>query len=351
MNNTDKIDVLPKYSYILCLLVVLLHVSIPRYFDYSGNALNDACHYFLTVVMPQVTDIAVPSFFVLSAFLFYRNFDLSKTKKKWKSRVKTLVVPYLIWNSIAVATEMLMMSIPTVAKMAAYQSNPFTASNIVAGILFSKFSLLWFILALIIYSFLCPLIFMLVRNRTMGILTIIAAICLYCFGYLNYGMPFHSYFEPQSICYYLTGAYIGCHYKVFFNKKVGRLQALLALVLLTLIICMECTTYIFAGVDVVVLMVKSLLFWYVFAGVSDKVKYKSWFTLTFIIYATQLTVNRVATSFLRLVTVRFLPDFITMELWLYIIAFIIIMSVCIIIGTLLRDKAPMTYGLLTGNRK
>lgn len=42
--------------------------------------------------------IAVPGFFIVSAYLFYRNFSMDKLYNKWKSRLKTVAVPYLLWN-------------------------------------------------------------------------------------------------------------------------------------------------------------------------------------------------------------------------------------------------------------
>ena len=54
---------------------------------------------FFSSVLPT---IAVPLFFFISGFLFFYKVDFSKVvyKKKLKSRSKTLLVPYLIWNFI-----------------------------------------------------------------------------------------------------------------------------------------------------------------------------------------------------------------------------------------------------------
>lgn len=52
-----------------------------------------------------LTHIAVPAFFVISGFLFFRNWqrwDKQLYLKKMKSRFRTLAVPYLCWNGIAV---------------------------------------------------------------------------------------------------------------------------------------------------------------------------------------------------------------------------------------------------------
>ena len=38
---------------------------------------------------------AVPGFFMLSAYLFFRSFSWEKLPAKWKSRVRSVAVPYL----------------------------------------------------------------------------------------------------------------------------------------------------------------------------------------------------------------------------------------------------------------
>ena len=45
-----------------------------------------------------IGQIAVPGFFLLSSYLFFRNFSREKLPGKWKSRFFSVVVPYVTWN-------------------------------------------------------------------------------------------------------------------------------------------------------------------------------------------------------------------------------------------------------------
>lgn len=48
-----------------------------------------------------LTHIAVPTFYLISGFLFFNNFNKwswSTYKRKIKSRIKTLFIPYILWN-------------------------------------------------------------------------------------------------------------------------------------------------------------------------------------------------------------------------------------------------------------
>ena len=70
---------------------------------FSGGArdgiwsLADRIENFVSVGLGQ---IAVPGFFLLSSYLFFRNFSWDKLVGKWKSRVFSVLIPYVVWNLI-----------------------------------------------------------------------------------------------------------------------------------------------------------------------------------------------------------------------------------------------------------
>lgn len=88
----------------LIILVVFVHIGVEGYSNYDKNA------DFLTVIgffsyicdiVSFIANCAVPSFFLISGYLFFRNidrFDFVIFLRKYKSRIKTLLVPYLFWN-------------------------------------------------------------------------------------------------------------------------------------------------------------------------------------------------------------------------------------------------------------
>ena len=45
--KTDRLTILPVYSIILCMMVVLIHNHIPHYYEYGNNPVNNSIHYFL----------------------------------------------------------------------------------------------------------------------------------------------------------------------------------------------------------------------------------------------------------------------------------------------------------------
>lgn len=90
----------------LAIMVVAIHsfVSIDGwcYSDIAAQGVGSNVAYFYMAVFSHVLcHVAVPIFFVISGFLFFSNFgkgELTIWKKKFLGRIKTLLIPYLIWN-------------------------------------------------------------------------------------------------------------------------------------------------------------------------------------------------------------------------------------------------------------
>lgn len=89
--------------------VVLIH-SFGAPFDYEAldflNLSEIDCYNLLRVSISKVlTHVCVPTFYFISGYLFFKGletWDVESYKQKLKRRVKTLLVPFLIWNTISI---------------------------------------------------------------------------------------------------------------------------------------------------------------------------------------------------------------------------------------------------------
>ena len=128
-------------QFALSILIVYQHTS----WRYNGSLLAlSQIHGFLF----YLTQTAVPLFFMISGYLFYRTFKIEKAVDKLKSRIKTLVVPYLIWNVIYAVGMILL-------KHFGFVNSVHIENNwkLLLQILNSDFSPLWFVKYLIVFSF------------------------------------------------------------------------------------------------------------------------------------------------------------------------------------------------------
>lgn len=97
---------LPSYTLFLSVLVIFVHSThfslaslqaVPHSGFFSTSFLIKI-EFFFSEFLGQV---AVPGFFFLSGFLFFRGLDDVKSwGRKLKSRVFSYVLPYLLWNSV-----------------------------------------------------------------------------------------------------------------------------------------------------------------------------------------------------------------------------------------------------------
>lgn len=91
----------------LALAVVFIHSAYcPEYEapDFSRLGGMDFFNLLRLCVSRVIAQIAVPGFFLISGFLYFRKverFTKDVWKRKTKSRLYTLVVPYLLWNVVA----------------------------------------------------------------------------------------------------------------------------------------------------------------------------------------------------------------------------------------------------------
>lgn len=83
-------------NFYLAVMVVMLHCAY-KDFDYSNHKFLEICTNAICIIAAM----AVPSFFFLSGFLFYKSVNkISDTIVKIRKRIKTLIIPYVLWNSI-----------------------------------------------------------------------------------------------------------------------------------------------------------------------------------------------------------------------------------------------------------
>lgn len=169
--SSDKNRKIIQYSFMLAVLIVCLHCVhiIDPHFQNPSTGFGFAIHWFFSVLFYHITNLAVPSFFFLSAFLFFRNYTPNKTYAKLKSRVKSLLVPYIIWNVVSVLWLVLVYSLPFAKQFMSSEAIILTPYNVlVDGIILSRYNLLWFVGTLMLLHLLCPLFYKVYRHRVGG---------------------------------------------------------------------------------------------------------------------------------------------------------------------------------------
>ena len=85
------------FNFICCLLVIWNHAGNADLF-FGTEAAAHPLYRFEYQIMPALIRVNIPCFMMISGYLFFRDFTWEKLSGKWKRRIKTLLIPYLLWN-------------------------------------------------------------------------------------------------------------------------------------------------------------------------------------------------------------------------------------------------------------
>lgn len=209
----------------LIVLVVFIHVGYGNGVEIENfPAANMICENF---VQRGVAAVAVPLFFFISGFLyFYRTeWGVPAYKRKTLKRVRTLVVPFLVWTA------------PTLAYMLLVYKLGLTRSTLCAenhslwdwvvdifglklaegnsSIAFPLYVPFWFLRDLFVVGLLSPLWHFLLKRA--GIATLFALGALW-FAYQGNQIPGLS---TQAIFFFCAGAYFAIHERDFTEDFSG----------------------------------------------------------------------------------------------------------------------------------
>lgn len=110
--------------------------------------------------------IAVPGFFMISGYLFYRDFRWEMLGVKWQRRIKSVLAPFILWNFIYYLGYVIGSRLPGVAAVVGKGVVPFTLSATVDSVLHYTYNyVFWYLYQLILLICLAPALYPVIKNR------------------------------------------------------------------------------------------------------------------------------------------------------------------------------------------
>ena len=198
----------------LTFVIVMLH-SKPL----NRIGINNEGDYALIHAVVVFAQIGVPMFFFISAMLFYKSLSsMSKIKDKLMTRIRSLVIPYILWNIILVAIYCTMTHISFIASMMNMPPVPSDIAGIMLSIINSKYTVLWFVKDLIVFCLISPVFYVMLKSK----IIMVVSICGLVFLNMSYSMEYESIWHWLPV--YLLGAYVGYNklYKITPSEKYQR---------------------------------------------------------------------------------------------------------------------------------
>lgn len=315
-------------------LIVVLHALPPLRYGYPLDR-TMPLYYLLSIVC----QFGVPMFFFLSGYLFYSRCDsFVCVREKLIRRIKTLLVPYLLWNALFVFLFFIMTRVDAVNGVMNMGKVINSARDVVVGVFDARFTPLWFVKILIYYTLLAPILFFcLNRKMLFAVLLfgsmVIAMLCS-CEKYDNILL---------WLPVYLSGCSVG-----FYKPEIPK-RPLLVATLCGALVCLIPLIY-FGLISLTPLrLVGSIAIWFLVdwlwkSQIEEHFVVRKWMTYTFFIYCTHYFVLNILQ---KLSLLAFGAGSTAMFLTFIITSFAAIALLVLVARALSNYKV---YRLLTGGR-
>lgn len=342
--NRTKITAI---SFISIVLVVMIH----SYYNEGENyPLTRSLQVFSGT--NGLASVAVPMFFTISGFLFFNGVKRIKDCfEKQKKRVRTVLLPYLIWNVVFVLWYTVLENIPAISDF--INSNIYGTLKDLSfletiGYLYINPSAfhLWFLRNLIIFIILSPILFVLIKYFPWPAIAVIIV-----------ASPI---IKLVGLQFFVIGGIIACHYNLeqissVLNRYVCCFCVIIYLYnsfLQTRIIDSPILTsgLLYYYFYIIACYSGMVVLWRGYDFVCNKfkiiVKPMNIFSFTFFIYL----FHEPTFNIIKKLTVRLVGISDVALCVLYLLNIILIILVSYAAGRTFKRCAPRIYAILTGGR-
>ena len=244
---------LTNLSWICAVLVVIIHAgtyaaNLPGAELQTVYGMNYAT--FLQLFFTEgICRVAVPLFFLISGYLYYRNYQpgVKWHTDKMQKRLRSNGIPYLFWSLAVIAVFFVAQLIPATKPYFSSESRDFTRFtlwNWLDAILINPMnSPLWFLRDLLILSMISPaLTFLLKRLRWIwaGSLFILWIVCV--------NVPLYV-IRWESLLFFNAGALLALHCKERCEQRLSLPKPVLFGILFAWIALVVAKTFYLCGLD------------------------------------------------------------------------------------------------------
>ena len=328
-------------SFICCLLVIWNH---------SGNA-----ELFLPGTGPEtwlyqaeytwayaLVRLDIPFFMMISGYLFFRNMSWEALPGKWHRRLHSLLIPYLLWNLIYYAAEILASYVPGLNRLLGkYYLKPDLIRALKAALFFTANPVFWFMFQLILLVLLAPVLWLFLKRPLTAVLFAAFLAVLWWFW------PPVPVLNTDDLIYYFAGACWAVHGKAMAERPWSRRRALIGAGILlagALIYQIHLRTFLPQPLELYL----TILPWGFWLLLDERriPEPKSWMKETFFIYATHFY----AVRFLgKTLSIPFRGSAITGFL-LYLVMPVPVVFLCHTAAKILGIISPRALRILNGGR-
>ncbi len=347
----------------MAVVILLLHSSFEHEII-EGNSIfigwsAPFYHHLDYTFVQNICNIAVPLFFLISGFLFFKEGELSLDlyKAKLKKRIKSLLIPYLIWNVIIC---LIYLGVQNMVPSMNSGRNKLILDYGLHDFLMMFWSMryikeggmngpmdtpLWFIRDLMVMMLLSPLFFLFIKKVKIYFPALF--LLLYVSG-LWFGVPGVS---SVALAFYTMGAFFAIsHYNfaMFANTNIKLFTISYFLLLISVVIMKDNGMEIsWINNSLVVIGVFASIGWAVWLSVNQSLKISTFLTgSTFFVFASHCEILKV---FIRLSSRVGIQSDLYYCL-MYFVCPLLTLNFVLLIYRYLLKYMPSVAGILSGGR-
>lgn len=290
-----------------------------------------------------VTHNAVKIFWMLSALLFYRNYSKVNMVAKYKSRAKSLIVPYFSWNVISMCLFGIIGVVPLLAnQLNTLEPFTFTLNNVVLGLFHHKYNMIfWFIFELIILVGLSPVIYLCLKNKIVGLI---------CIGLFYIFSPYIFVSDTiirggMSWIFYLIAAYFGIHW---FKYSTLRTTSSISYLCILLVIVLNFLQIRFHDIRLLSDVLTLLSCFFIWIGSNAFLTiFRNWMIgISMFIFAIHFNIDMIVSK----LVIKLIPDFAESLSISFLVAWSLTLLLSIAIALLCKKYFGKLYVVLNGGR-
>ncbi len=344
-------------SLLAMLMVVYVHAYTFEEHSYLGVLYSEKSYnsFIQDFISQGVTRVAVPIFFIISGFLFFVNYSFNSATilSKYKKRVRSLLLPYLLWSGLGIVAFYIFQLLP--------QVRPFFGDHLIdtksTAELLDIFLLnpipyqLWFIKDLLVLTLISPLVWLMVKHLREAFLLVLFAAWL---------VDLQTFiFTPESVLYFSMGCYLSIKQKLLITTPHPKQTAITLFTWLGLILFKTELNYLSLSDELTSMLVHKAA---IVAGIYAMWQFINYVTDHFTATCQKITNLTVSSFFIYafhepLLTIlkkglvymfEIRTDFTT--LLVYLLAPVLSILIAVLVAGLLRRNVPALFGMLTGYR-
>lgn len=297
-----------------------------------------------------IGQIAVPGFFMMSSYLFFRNFEMRKLLQKWKSRFFSVAVPYAAWTAFYYLGYAAATRLPVISQVIGREPVPFNIEEMVHAVCEYRYApIFWYLYQLIFLILLSPVVYMAVKNKIIGI-AYLSALLMAVHLRLDLAHP-----NTDALFYYSAAAYMAVHGRSVTESHgtYKRLRLVTAIMVLTIFCYSRMQT---AGADVLwTVLYRSfapVVLW-IFLSCIELPEARPWMRQSMFLYAVHFMIVRFVNKGAAILFRNLAPESVCRvgALLIYFVLPVIVTAVSYFMARLLVRYCPVLWRILSGGRK